>query len=234
MSPGFKALAAAQTARHAPLGAPRLPRAPPRFLLKAAVPRPLDSPFPPGAPPPPGPLAPLPLRGGGAAGSVRRGQRGPHSASDPAAAVPATYGSRTSWNFPCLRLILGGGRACALVCACAKQCGLVRARAPRPRLVGARDLLRRPRSSGWGRGRIWAFPAPGCAGEFQNVPAKNCASARWGCPGQPAPRAPFPRPSSRGCRRGFPGPLLRRGGRKAQAVGRRARGRVWPHPSAAA
>lgn len=175
--------------------------------------------------------------GAGAAAAPRTrpggGQRGPHSASDPAAAVPATYGSRTSWNFP--RLPSPPGRR-----ASGRPRVRVRVRVRRtvrsgpcarpspaasPRggtLEGGR------RCSGRGRGRAWALPARRCAGEFQNVPAGDCASARGGMLRATLPlRAPCPPPCTGGRRRGFPGPLPRRGGR-------RARGRVSPRRSPAA
>lgn len=232
-SPGFKALAAAQTGRHAP-SASHAPvgQATPPLWGGCAAPLHSRAPRRPRSPPGPPTLAPQVLRGGRHRGFAREP---PAPAARPLRpcrrrcrrACYVQFSNQLELSMPSVSSWAAGEPAPP--CARALRCGLARARAPTPRLIGVRGLFRgcaAPCEISAGPG---ALSAPGRAPGFRNVPASVCVlhphcAGDTGAGGPATPRAlAHSSPFQCGCWRGFPGPLLRRSGRQALAVGRRVR-----------
>lgn len=170
-SPGLNALAAAQTARHAPCAPSHAP-----FLRR---PRPFDSPAPGSEPNPAGAAGPAavaqrrpcgvgrellkegprPLRSCRYCRCLHRSRR---------RACYLRFSNQLELSMPSVSSWAADERAPP--CARALLCGLVRARASRPRLPTGRKLLGGHAPPGGIAAGSGAFPAPGCARTFWNVP----------------------------------------------------------------
>lgn len=173
------------------------------------------------------------MRWKSAVGSAENGLRKPHVPSDLAAVRCACYvrfSNQLELSMPSVSSWAAG--KCALPCARALLCGLVRARASRPRLPAARNLLGGQVLRAGLRPNPGLSPPPAALGgsatfPLRFEPPRPAGNAWGGLPLTPTARSPS---SLHGCSRGFPGPLHWRAGLKAQAVGRRAGPHASPGP----
>lgn len=189
--PGLKGSGSCADGPPRPFGAPRPPRA--GHAPSPRRPRPLCSGAPPGEPAPPDPQPPRDRLG------QRRGL-GPRDSTPPPILLPRLLPTilEPAGTFHAFRFILGGGRACALVCACAavlsRPCARFSPVAPR-----CEAPSQWPRSFGRGCDRMGGSPCPRLRTE---VLERSCISTppRWvlkaggRCPGRPDTQAHCPLP----------------------------------------